>query len=143
MQPQIKRALTVLLVLILAFAFYGVFGRNTLQLSLEGSTVTLSGPEGSSFSVPQSEIASMELRESFEFGTATDGGVKNHIRYGLWTNAEFGEYRLFTSEKIAPVIVLTTREGETLVFNYESENTTRNYFESFTDYLRQSGQLSG
>ena len=139
MQPRVKRILLFLAVLAMAFVFYGVFGRNTLLLTLENETVALSGPEGSSFSVPYSAIASMELREAFEPGTAVDGGVKNHIRYGLWQNEEFGEYRLFASDKIGPVIVLRNAEGETLVYNYESDKTTRSHYESFLDFLRQQG----
>ena len=137
MQPRTRRILLTLLILALAIFFYGVFGRNTLLLSLGDETVTLSGPEESSFSVPFSSIASMELRESFSPGTAVDGGVKNHIRYGLWHNDEWGDYQLFSSEKIEPVIVLYTEEGDVLVYNYESDKTTRSHYETFTDYLAQ------
>ena len=91
MQPRTRRILLTLLILALTIFFYGVFGRNTLLLSLGDETVTLSGPENSSFSVPFSSIASMELRESFSPGAAVDGGVKNHIRYGLWHNDEWGD----------------------------------------------------
>ena len=137
MQPRTRRILLTLLILALAIFFYGVFGRNTLLLSLGDETVTLSGPENSSFSVPFSSIASMELRESFSPGAAVDGGVKNHIRYGLWHNDEWGDYQLFTSEKIEPVVVLYTEEGDVLVYNYESDKTTRSHYETFTDYLAQ------
>lgn len=137
MQPRTRRILLTLLILALAIFFYGVFGRNTLLLSLGDETVTLSGPEDSSFSVPFSSIASMELRESFSPGAAVDGGVKNHIRYGLWHNDEWGDYQLFSSEKIEPVIVLYTEEGDVLVYNYESDKTTRSHYETFTDYLAQ------
>ena len=137
MQPRTRRILLTLLILALAIFFYGVFGRNTLLLSLGDETVTLSGPENSSFSVPFSSIASMELRESFSPGAAVDGGVKNRIRYGLWHNDEWGDYQLFSSEKIEPVIVLYTEEGDVLVYNYESDKTTRSHFETFTDYLAQ------
>lgn len=137
MQPRTRRILLTLLILALAIFFYGVFGRNTLLLSLGDEAVTLSGPENSSFSVPFSSIASMELRESFSPGAAVDGGVKNHIRYGLWHNDEWGDYQLFTSEKIEPVIVLYTEEGDVLVYNYESDKTTRSHYETFTDYLAQ------
>ena len=81
----------------------------------------------------------MELRESFDPGTALDGGVKNRICYGLWHNEEFGDYHLFVSEKIDMVIVLQTARGEVLVFNYESEETTRRYFDSFTVFLTDEG----
>ena len=137
MQPRTRRILLTLFILALAIFFYGVFGRNTLLLSLGDETVTLSGPENSSFSVPFSSIASLELRESFSPGVAVDGGVKNHIRYGLWHNDEWGDYQLFTSEKIEPVIVLYTEEGDVLVYNYESDKTTRSHYETFTDYLAQ------
>ena len=139
MQPRTRRILLTLLVLALAIFFYGVFGRNTLLLSLGDETVTLSGPENSSFSVPFSSIASMELRESFSPGAAVDGGVKNHIRYGLWHNDEWGDYQLFSSEKIEPVIVLYTEEGDVLVYNYESDKTTRSHYETFAVFLREQG----
>ena len=143
MQPHLKRAVYSIAVLALALIFYGVFGRNTLLLSLENDTVTLTGPESSSYAVPHPAISSMELRESFEPGAAVDGGVKNRIRYGTWQNEEFGAYQLFASEKIRPVIVLRTKGGDTLVFNYESEKTTRSFFATFTAYLSEAGYLTG
>ena len=142
MQPRTRRILLTLLILALAIFFYGVFGRNTLLLSLGDETVTLSGPENSSFSVPFSSIASMDLRESFSPGAAVDGGVKNHIRYGLWHNDEWGDYQLFTSEKIEPVIVLRTTDGTVLVYNFESEKTTRSHYETFTVFLREQGYVA-
>lgn len=123
----------------MAVFFYGAFGRNTLLLTLEGEAVTLTGPEGSSFSVPYSEIASMDLREGFEPGTAVDGGTKNRIRYGLWHNEELGDYQLFASSKIDVVILLRTAEGEAVVFNYESADTTRSFFDTYSAFLAEQG----
>ncbi len=139
MQSRGKRAVLSALVLILAVFFYGVFGRNTLLISLENDTVTLSGPEDSTYSVPFASIASMELRTGFDPGTASDGGTKNHIRYGLWQNGEFGLYHLFASDKIDTVIILQTADGETLVYNYESAQTTRSHFDTFPAFLIQQG----
>ena len=139
MQPRVKRILFTLLIIALGVFFYGLFGRNTLLLTLTDETVTLTGPDDSSYSVPFAKIASMELREDFEPGEVVDGGVKNHIRYGQWHNGEFGDYRLFVSDKIAPVIVLRTVDGEVLVYNYESEKTTRSHFETFPAFLIDQG----
>ena len=129
----------LLLILALAIFFYGTFGRSTLLLSLADEAVTVTGPEDSFFSVPYGEIASMELREDFDPGIPVDGGLKSHIRYGLWHNEELQDYQLFASDKIGVIILLRTTGGEVLVFNYESENTTRTYYGSFPDFLAQQG----
>ena len=129
----------LLLILALAIFFYGTFGRSTLLLSLADEAVTVTGPEDSFFSIPYGEIASMELREDFDPGIPVDGGLKNHIRYGLWHNEELENYQLFASDKIGVIILLRTTGGEVLVFNYESENTTRTYYGSFPDFLAQQG----
>ena len=139
MTPRVKRAMLFLLILVLAIFFYGAFGRDTLLLSLADETVTVTGPEESSFSVPYGEIASMELREDFDCGVSVDGGLKNHIRYGLWHNEELQNYQLFASDKIGVVILLRTTGGDVLVFNYESEDTTRSYYGSFTGFLAEQG----
>ena len=139
MTPRVKRTLLFLLILVLAVFFYGAFGRNTLLLSLADETVTVTGPEDSSFSVPYGEIALMELREDFDPGVSVDGGLKNNIRYGLWHNEELQNYQLFASDKIGVVILLRTTGGDVLVFNYESEDTTRSYYGSFTEFLAQQG----
>ena len=139
MTPRVKRTMLFLLILVLAIFFYGAFGRDTLLLSLADETVTVTGPEESSFSVPYREIASMELREDFDCGVPVDGDLKNHIRYGLWHNEELQNYQLFASDKIGVVILLRTTGGDVLVFNYESEDTTRSYYDSFTDFLAEQG----
>ena len=139
MSSRVKRILLPLFILAAAVFFYGIFGSNTLLLSLEGEAVTLTGPEDSSFSVPYSKIASMELREDFEPGSSVNGGLKNRIRYGLWHNEELGDYQLFASDKIDVVILLRTTEGEALVFNYESADTTRNFFETHSAFLVEQG----
>ena len=135
---RIKRIL-LLAVLALAIIFYGTFGKNTLLMSLEGEAVTLTGPDNTSYSVPYSLIRSMDLREAFDYGAPVNGGLKNHIRYGLWENEELGKYQLFASDKITPVILLRTSNGETLVFNYESEATTLEYYNSFPAFLLDQG----
>ena len=81
----------------------------------------------------------MELHEDFDCGVPVDGGLKNHIRYGLWHNEELENYRLFASDKIGVVVLLRTTGGDVLVFNYESEDTTRGYYGSFTEFLTQQG----
>lgn len=139
MPPRGKRILLFIFILALAIFFYGAFGSNTLLLSLEGDTVTLTGPEDSSFSVPYAEIASMELLENFDPGLAVDGGLKNHIRYGLWHNEALGDYQLFASDKIDAVILLRTVSGEALVFNYESTDTTRNFYDTYPAFLAGQG----
>lgn len=139
MTPRVKRTMLFLLILALAIFFYGALGRNTLLLSLADETVTVTGPEDSFFSVPYGEIASMELREDFDPGIPVDGGLKNHIRYGLWQNEELENYQLFASDKIGVVILLRMTGGDVLVFNYESEDTTRTYYGSFPDFLAGHG----
>lgn len=139
MPPRGKRILLFVFILALAVFFYGAFGSNTLLLSLEGEAVTLTGPEDSSFSVPCAEIASIELREAFEPGIAVNGDKKNHIRYGLWHNEELGDYRLFASDKIDVVIVLRTTNDEVLVFNYESADTTRSFYDTYPAFLARQG----
>ena len=134
-----RRILLFVFILALAVFFYGAFGSNTLLLSLEGEAITLTGPEDSSFSVPYAEITSMELLENFDPGTAVNGGLKNHIRYGLWHNEALGDYRLFASDKIDVVILLRTTAGETLVFNYESADTTRNFYDTYPTFLTGQG----
>lgn len=139
MPSSVKRILLPLFILVLAIFFYNAFGSNTLLLSLEGEAITLTGPEGSSFSVPYSKIASMELREDFDPGAPVNGGLKSRIRYGLWHNEELGDYQLFASDKIDVVILLRTTEGETLVFNYESTDTTHNFFDTYPAFLAEQG----
>ena len=139
MPPRGKRILLFIFILALALFFYGAFGSNTLLLSLEGDAITLTGPEDSSFSVPYAGIASMELLESFDPGLAVEGGLKNHIRYGLWHNEALGDYRLFASDKIDAVILLRTTSGEALVFNYESADSTLNFYDTYPAFLAGQG----
>lgn len=87
----------------------------------------LAGPEKTSIELTYKEVLSAQLVEDPDYGTSAGGGSRGGFHYGTWENGEWGSYEAFVAEKIPCCIVLHTKDA-TIVFNFESEDTTRRLY---------------
>ncbi|MCD7957149.1 MAG: hypothetical protein LUG93_15655 [Lachnospiraceae bacterium] len=119
--------LWIALVVLLAQAF----GKNravSIQSAEEGMTVSTSS--GFTISVIWKEIAAAEVKESLSLGTLVDGTDTENEKSGLWYSEEYGEYELAANAKVNCFIVCTKKDGQVLIFNYESASSTRELYEA-------------
>jgi hypothetical protein len=132
---QIKKIyILILIFLIVATVFAIVYNGDSTVIEVGESSLTIKGAGSTSYTIDYEDIQSVELVYSPDFGTSIDGGKKQKYAYGIWNNESWGEYRLYVNTKIDVCLVITEIEG-IYVFNYINEQTTKDFYHSFLEYL--------
>lgn len=131
----IRILLTVLLIATLLIIFWGQ-GSKQVLLEFQDHSMILSAPEEESFrlSIAYTDIFHMELLSEFDFGNCISGTDLEDHKNGHWTNDAFGDYTLCIYVDIPAYILLDTVEG-TVVFNYESSDTTQQLFHALAEHI--------
>lgn len=124
MNERLKN-LVWLIVIIAAFTIFSMArGGTSVYLDFGEEQLNVTAPENYTYTVDYDDIANMELIEEFDPGTMISGDETRKYRWGTWKNDTWGEYTLCASKKIDNALVISLSNGETLVINYESEDTT-------------------
>ena len=133
----IKLFLMVLLIAILLITFWGKDSKQVL-LEFQESTMILSAPEEDAFrvSIAYEDISSMELLSELDIGACISGTDLEDRKNGHWSNTAFGDYTLCIYADIPSYIRLDTSEG-TVVFNYESSDTTQQLFDALAEHIEK------
>lgn len=91
-----------------------------------------------SMSILLDDIETVELTDLAEPGEKVADGFDNDIiRVGVWTNETWGEYIIVADLDVDNCIVLTLKDGRTLVFSRKNEETTTELYETLLTHLPQ------
>ena len=134
MNPIKKIYILILIFLIVATVFAIVNSGDNTVLEVGESSLTIKGAGSTSYKIDYQDIQSVELVYSPDYGTSIDGGKYQKFVYGIWNNESWGEYSMYVNSKIDVCIVITEIEG-VYVFNYINEQTTKDFYLSFLEYL--------
>lgn len=128
-----KLVISVLLIAVL-FGLFWKQNANSVSIQFQDDSMTLSAPESDAFTIDiaYGDISSMELVQDLDLGSCVDGTEEELRKNGMWENTAFGQYYLCIYTNIPQYIVLHTTDG-VVVFNYESEDTTKKLYEAFVD----------
>ena len=124
MSERLKNFLWLVLVLIIFGVITFFRGSSSMYLNFDGNTITVSAPENFVCSVPFENISDIEFIEEFDTGTMVNGSKNRKFAWGTWENETLGQYTLCASPKIESAIAVKEANGNILVFNYESNETT-------------------
>lgn len=138
----IKYRNTSILFCIAVIIIFLLFFRNNLNETVyvepQADALFLSSYKGDELSISYKDITSVELTDSFDFGTMQHGTDNFRTRCGTWSNKTLGSYHLFTLNKAVDYIILTT-DTSTVVFNYESTDVTESLYTALKDLLEEKG----
>ena len=135
MSTKAKNTIFLILVLVVFTVGAWTMGGTGVTPDFGADALTVSGPKKFSFTVDYDQVADLELVELTDPGTLLSGGENRSYFWGSWENEAWGAYTLCASQKIDTAIRLTTRDGESLVFNYQDDDTTKSMLQMFTDLL--------
>lgn len=119
----------VWLVVILILARYWN-GEKIVGVTVEADGLSFEADSGYTSQLKWDEIQSLELREDFSYGTPVEGTDSNKEKSGIWNNGELGEYELFSNAKLGCCIVCKRESGRAIVFNFESDESTRSLYDA-------------
>lgn len=103
--------------------------------NFDEDALTVNGPEKFSFTVEYDHIARLELVQLTDAGELISGGENRSYYWGVWENSAWGQYTLCASKKVDTAILVTTRDNERLIFNYQNNDVTSDILDMFTELL--------
>ena len=149
-QKEAKRArrggwrdVIICLIIIIAALLYqeSRAGRNVqaigVRLSQEETELTVVGADAAAHVLVFSALESVELfpdLENLDRGEQLDGEDTKTVTSGRFRNAAYGEYALHVMNKLHNYILTRGPDG-TLVFNFESDETTKAVYDYICEHL--------
>ena len=140
MSARAKNTIFMILVLVVFLIGTWVLGGTDTTPDFGDDALTVSGPQKFSFTVDYDQIADLELVELTDPGALISGGENRSYYWGSWENDAWGAYTLCAAKKIDTAILLTTRDGEYLVFNYQDGDTTQSMLQMFRELLEHRAE---
>ena len=140
MQTKSKTVMNILVFVVALLLIASVRGKTTATVSVDEECLTLTGPDGYSRAIDYDQIdpASVKLLNEEDLedpGSAVTGGENRKYRWGQWENAVWGKYTLCVQRKIDAAVCFQTTDGETVIFNVESEDTTNAFADAFSEMV--------
>ena len=121
--------------IIIAAIFVGVTAvrflnpSDTVMVGVKDDHLVLEGCKNVQYFIPMSTIERMTYEEDPMYAADTKGVV-----CGTYTSDDWGEHVLYVDTGIDACIVVESTNG-TYVFNVESEDTTKAFYEAFLEIL--------
>ncbi len=106
---------------------------SAIHFDTDGLAVTL--PDSTSLSLKYTDITDLQWVPDPDYGRCLSGGTENGCRYGTWESETYGTYFLSTNLDFSQSVLVRTAEN-TLLFNFESADTTRQLYESLCDAIK-------
>lgn len=125
----------VLLIVVAVVMLYTLSGGSVgICLNFEDEALAVSASDYD-WTIPYDRIEALELVSLPDTGNMLDGVSRRNLRCGTWENEVWGEYTLCIRPDIDRCIVMTQKDGEVFVFNYESSSTTESLAEMISELL--------
>lgn len=106
-----------------------------IGINFETDALILDAPNDFSLSIAYDQIEPLELPEQTDSGSVISGDENRRYRWGERENDTWEQYTQFSLKKVDSVILLSTLDGEIVLFNCESEDTTTSMHKMLTDLL--------
>mgnify|MGYP002621696926 CR=1 FL=1 len=122
---RIRNIAFVVLILVI-FTVYSLHHSSVpVSYTFEEEYMSLHGPTDADFlvQIPYTDIRSVSLVESPDFGRDLSGTSTKSCLNGTWENETYGVYALYAWAKVTDCIVLETSDGFILC-NFESNDAT-------------------
>ena len=130
-----KNSIVSIIVLILvAILLIAIFVQG-VKVEQKEELISISGGLFYSENITYSDIANVELRDNIEYGSRTNGASLLNYKLGIFSNKEFGKYKLFVNDSINKFIIVTYGE-KVVVFNYKDLSKT---IELYNTLLEKAG----
>lgn len=131
--PQ-KDVIFITLIFLVVIIFSLVSGGNAVEVSFEQESMQIESTNFD-FTIAYADVEKIELSTLPEFGTMDKGYDTTSLKNGNWNNDVFGDYHLCVIPDVDSCIVVTLKDGRTVVFNYKEVENTEGVYSIFQEYL--------
>lgn len=88
-----------------------------------------------SMNIAYSDVDAVELLEGPNLGDLIDGKNRPELKSGIWRNEAWGEYHLCFNPNGTSCIVVHLNNGQTYVFNCNTNEDTAQIYETLLTYI--------
>lgn len=137
-RQRFTRSCFTILTILAALLLFWHFTPPSANFSLEGEALCVADGDTVDVSIPFAEIRAISLIGTLERGEMVRGTSTRHIARGIWKNDAYGEYTLCINERISCCVAIQA-DNQTLVYNYESSETTQGIYDMLVQALCDLG----
>lgn len=133
----ILRTLAVVVILLIVNTLYTIYRGGSIRdqmISFTEDQISFFDASGEEIVIDYSDVVSMELLDSPDYGEPSVGTIEKNIRLGTWKSSQLGTYVTCTSTQIRNCILIRTSDGA-FAINYESPETTALLLDELRKYL--------
>lgn len=124
--------ITCIFVAVIVFSLFT--GGNAVEVHFGDEVMSIEAT-GFTFDIAYTDIEKAELTTLPELGTMDKGTDTTALKCGNWNNALWGDYHLCVIPDVDSCVVVTLKDGRTVVFNYKEAENTEGVFSVLQDYL--------
>jgi len=85
--------------------------------------------------IQYTDVESLELVEAPDLGKVVDGKNRPELKSGVWENQVWGNYHLCFNPNATNCIVVHLKDGQTYVFNYNTNEATAETYQEFQIHI--------
>ena len=137
-RQRFTRSCCTILIILAALLLFWRFTPPSAKLSLDGEAFSVADGDTVDVSIPFAKIRTISLIGTLERGEMVRGTSTRHVARGIWENDAYGEYTLCINERINCCLVIQA-DSQTLVYNYESSETTQGIYDMLVQALCDLG----
>ncbi len=127
------RNVTIFVAVFLVVIFSAVIIINNtgnINFTLSEEYLEISSPYWAEYSLSLSDIESVEYTETDSKGSRTFGFGSAKLLMGSFENGMYGEYTRYSYTKCKSGIIITEKDGETLIISLPSETETFDFYQN-------------
>lgn len=126
--------LVFILLIIVGIVISTCQASNAVQLAFGDDVMAVSSKDYR-MNIQYTDVEALELVEAPDLGEVVDGKNRPELKSGLWKNEAWGEYCLCFNPNATNCIVVHLNDGQTCVFNYNTNEATAETYQEFLTHL--------
>lgn len=131
-----KDMIFVACIFLFAIVFSLITGGNAVEVQFSSEVVSIDST-GFEFNIAYTDVEKIELSSVPDLGTMDKGTDTNSLKNGNWNNSIWGDYHLCVIPEVETCVVVTLKDGRTVVFNYKDVDSTEDIYSVFQDKLEE------
>lgn len=128
--------LVFILLIVIGVVISTFQANNSVKLAFGDDMMAISSRDYN-MNIEYADVKSLELVDVPNLGELADGKNRPELQSGLWKNAIWGEYHLVFNPNATNCIVAHLQDGQTYVFNYNTNEATAECYREFLTHLPQ------
>lgn len=131
-----KDMLFVACIFLFVIVFSLLTGGDAVEVHFDSELVSVNS-SNFEFNIAYTDVEKIELSPIPDFGTMDKGTDTTSLKSGNWNNAIWGDYHLCVIPEVETCVVVTLKDGRTVVFNYKDADSTKDVYSVFQDKLEE------